>query len=356
MTILRASGVVVVALALSACTKTVQDSSSRTVAPKPKHVKPPKPSNIDAMQTTAARNSGVRDTLNKQVRNAVDAGDGDLRVQAWRRALVNDPDNLEARLSLAHYYKQLGYPEIALEHYRLAAARFPQNAEVVIGLSRTLEALDQPEHARAALQDFVHASPDASAEVWSWLGILQDEARDYASAEHSHKEAVRLKDNSDAVHNNYGYNLLLQGRYPEAVREFRHSLEVNPGSSLARNNLATALAGEQGDAALTELRASADPATAHSNLAAILIERGDLEAARSQVEAALRYQKDHPAALTNLHLIAELQGGRVNLSADGTPVSPMHRFFRSMGDVLFGSKDEPKSKQMSASQSVGGSQ
>ncbi len=318
------------------CARTVQDPSSRAVAPR--RAKAPKPPHVQAMEATAATSYGSRETFARQVRNAVDAGEGDLRIRAMRDALARDADDLAARLGLARYYKERGFPDVALEHYRIAATRYPDNAEVAVGLARTLDSLGQGIAGRDVLRQFVSAHPDASADAWSWLGILGDDAKDYSGAEASHRAAIRLRDNSDAFHNNLGYNLLLQGKPLEAVAEFRRALEIAPSSTLAKNNLATALAADPATA-LTELRLVADPATAHSNLAAILIERGELNGARRQLEAALRYQKDHPAALSNLQLIADLEGGSVSLSSDGSPKTAWGRIM----DVLFGSRNHSPS-------------
>ena len=52
-----------------------------------------------------------------------------------------------------------------------------------------------------------------------------------------------------------------------------------------------------------------DPASAHNNLASVLIEQGRYAEARKELEIALSYQADHPAALANFKLVGELDGG-----------------------------------------------
>lgn len=51
-----------------------------------------------------------------------------------------------------------------------------------------------------------------------------------------------------------------------------------------------------------------DPASAHNNLAAALIEQGRYLDARGQLDIALGYNRRHPAALNNLKLVSELDG------------------------------------------------
>jgi Flp pilus assembly protein TadD len=272
--------------------------------------------------------------MRRQVRNAVDAGDGDVRVQALRRQLGADPTSLAARLELARHYVQAGFPEIALEHYRFAADRYPDAAEVAIALARTLYSIGLPREGKAHLEAWVATHADAPWDARSWLGILEDRAGEYVAAEANHRAALQLRSASDALHNNLGYNLLLQGRNAEAAAEFRRALELAPKSIVARSNLAISIAGESREAA-KEFEAINDPATAHSNLAAVLIERGDYQGARREIDVALGYRKDHKAALSNLQLVAELDGGDVAFSP-AIVGSSVGRFVRSLGVALFG--------------------
>ena len=64
----------------------------------------------------------------RQVANARDAGEGDYVVRRLRQQMAAEPDNLGVRIELIEHYTRSGYPELALEHSRLAAARFPESA------------------------------------------------------------------------------------------------------------------------------------------------------------------------------------------------------------------------------------
>jgi tetratricopeptide (TPR) repeat protein len=78
---------------------------------------------------------------------------------------------------------------------------------------------------------------------------------------------------------------------------------------VARNNLGLALAhlGETGQA-LANWQSASDPATAHNNLAAVLMEKGNYANARKELEIALGYNNAYPAALKNLELVSRLDG------------------------------------------------
>src|SRR4051794_34504535 len=65
--------------------------------------------------------------MERQIENAVNVGDGDYDIRLLRLKMVQQPDNLEVRLALAKRYEAVGSTELALEHYRLAAVRFPES-------------------------------------------------------------------------------------------------------------------------------------------------------------------------------------------------------------------------------------
>jgi len=99
----------------------------------------------------------------------------------------------------------------------------------------------------------------------------------------------------------------MQKRPSEAAFEFRQALKLKPHSEVARNNLGLALA-ETPQEAVLHWQSVSDPATAHSNMAALLIEQGRYEDARKELDLALGYNKSHAAALSNLKLVSELDG------------------------------------------------
>lgn len=256
--------------------------------------------------------------FDRQIRNAQDAGDGDYQLHALRTRVAAEPDSIPARLELAKAYQDRGYPDVALEICRLAAARFPQSGEVELALVRALHAMKQSAEAVNGLQEFLTHYPQSGAEYYSWLGILWDELGELPTGELAHREAVKLAPSADYLHNNLGYNLLRQHKNADAAAEFREALRLNPASQFARNNLGMALAGENQTAeAVASFQSAADAATAHNNLAAVLMEKGNYAEARKELAVALSYNKTHPAALKNLELLSRLDGSPAMLVAPG---------------------------------------
>jgi len=260
-----------------------------------------------SLGSSTAPVAGVTATFHRHIANAVDAGEGDLAIAGLRRKLALEPANLAVRLQLIRRYLELGFADLAVEHARLAVEKFPESAEVHIELARSLRALGLRRQAAETLESFFREHPKASAEVPAWLGIIRDELGQWPQGEAAHRAALALEPNKASLLNNLGYNLLRQGRLEEARQVLERALSLNPDSRAARNNLGTVLAAQR-EAALEQFRRTGDPATAHNNLACALIEQGRYAEARKELEIALGYNRNHPAALANLKLVAELDG------------------------------------------------
>ena len=265
---------------------------------------------------TAAPTSAPMSNWDRQVRNAVDAGDGDFPLRALRQKVAADPDNVAVRLELAKAYGERGYHEVSLEISRLAVARFPQSGEAQLSLVRGLRDVNRRSEAITSLESFLKAHPESGAQYYSWLGILRDESGLWPLGEPAHRKALELAPAIDYLHNNLGYNLLMQKKNEEAAREFSEALKLNPGSQMARNNLGIARAQSNATAeAVANWQSTSDPATAHNNMAVVWMEKGNYSEARRELDLALGYNRAHAAALRNLELVARLDGSPAMLKA-----------------------------------------
>jgi len=311
---------------------------SCTHTPVTRNVAPPAPTPVSA--------------FDRQIRNAHDAGDGDYQLRTLRERVAAEPDNPAARLELAKAYRDRGYPDVALEILRLAATRFPESGEVELALVRQLHELKQPNEAVANLQVFLKQHPQNGAEYYSWLGILWDQMGQLPTGEQAHRQAIALAPSADYLHNNLGYNLLEQRKNSDAAAEFREALRLNPASQFARNNLAMALAGDnRSSEAVSNLQAGTDPATAHSNLAAVLMEKGNYAEARKELDIALGYNSSHPAALKNLELLSQLDGSPATLpvSRAAPEGTRWQRWTLGIKKLFVGPLDDTQTKQAAES-------
>ena len=267
--------------------------------------------------THAGRASAPAPTVwDRQIRNAVDAGDGDYQLRVLRDKMAAEPDNIPVRVDLASAYSERGYPEVALEISRLTVARFPESGVAQLALVRALRQVGRRTEAIAGLEGFLKSHPGSAAEYFSWLGILRDESGLWPLGEPAHRKALELAPAADYLHNNLGYNLLMKNKNDEAAAEFSAALKLNPGSQMARNNLGLALANSNAaEQALANWQATGGPATAHNNLATVYLERGNYAEARKELDLALSYNRAHSAALKNLELLGRMDGKPATLMA-----------------------------------------
>jgi tetratricopeptide (TPR) repeat protein len=182
-----------------------------------------------------------------------------------------------------------------------------------VRLARALRKADQREEALAGLQAFIHAHPQNTLEPYEWLGILYDDVQNWKASQLAYETAFLYSQPSSTataeLHNNLGYALLMQHLDNAAATEFRAALRINRDSAIARNNLGIALASDPDrNQAISNWQAISGPASAHSNMAALLIERGDYPGARQELTAALGYDQQNAQAIYNLALLSERDG------------------------------------------------
>ena len=285
--------------------------------------------------------------FDRQVRNAIDAGDGDFQLAHLRERVLAAPTDLSFRLELAGAYEAKGYPELSIDHYRLAIAQHPDAPESQLRLARALVAVHHQAEAISGYSAFLAGHPAAAPLYLSWLGILEDDAGDWKAGEIAHRDALRraiaLHQESDYLHNNLGFCLLTLGQHEEAAEEFRAALRLKPASEIARHNLAAALATDahpNAAEAILNFQSVNEPAAAHNNMAALLIEQGKYSQARQEIDQALAFNHTYPAALRNLQILAELEGKPAMISLNallaaapsrmGRVKIAVSRYFRGM--------------------------
>jgi Flp pilus assembly protein TadD len=287
--------------------------------------------------------------MDRQIYNAIDAGEGDIQTRTLRQKVTADPNDFNARLELAEQYRRQGAFELAIDHLRIAADRKPDSEAAVLSLARALRANEQPVEAIAALVRYCDAHATASSALLTETAIAQDESGALSEGERFHRRAIDADKMDDRLRNNLGYNFLQQGKLEDAVHEFKAALSLNSTSETARNNMGFALArlGQLEDA-LLHWSSISGPAAAHNNLAAVLIDKGDRRGARKEIQAALEYDRHNPAVMRNLQLVAELDGKPTSFTINSNVVASKPAGWArvpAMFGKLIGSESHGSSKQ-----------
>jgi tetratricopeptide (TPR) repeat protein len=294
-------------------------------------------------QTTLLKTPPVPGMMERQILNAVDAGDGDAELRMLREKVISIPSSIDARLDLGKAYETRGYLELALDHYRWAAENAPENPDAHLLLARTLDHSGHSAQAIAMLDSFLVEHVQSGPTLYSWLGIMRDDAGDWKGSEWAYRMAMsKAAEDRDYLHNNLGYSLLKQGRNIPAAQEFQAALRLNPRSEIARDNLGIALI-ENPKEAIIHWQSLNEPATAHSNMAAILIENGKYDEARAELQIALQYNQANSVALKNLQLLSSLDGKSVMVLAK-TQVTRWTRWKFGVGRI-FGTGERNSSQE-----------
>ena len=195
---------------------------------------------------------------------------------------------------------------------------------IVAALVATLCILSNAQSRTYADQRTLYAATiDGNPECWmahNNLGLWYEGRGDLENAVSEFREAIRLRKDYAAGHNNLGSALVkLPGRLDDAVSHYEEALRLRPGFAEAHNNLGNALEGIPGrlDDAIHQfeeaLRLEPDYPEAHNNLGNALEKRpGSLDDAVSQYEEALRLRPDYAEAHDNLGNVLSRVPGRAD--------------------------------------------
>jgi len=124
------------------------------------------------------------------------------------------------------------------------------------------------------------------------------------------RHAVAVDPDNPAARNNLGDLLCIDGRYDEALPQFREMLRTTSDPATAQNNIGYVLR-RRGDVAGAEtafreaLRLKPDLAETHDELAGVLLDTGRADEARVEFEAALRLDPSDDVARAGLARLAE---------------------------------------------------
>lgn len=164
-------------------------------------------------------------------------------LEALRKTISLDQNNLEARVKLGTYYLagSRNRSDIIAESEKLARevlAKDPNHIEGHILMGGVLFAQNQKEKAFDELNRAIEIDPKR---VESYLSLARfyivTNQRD--KAEELYRRAISVNNNSPLAHTEYGKFLAQSNRQPEAEAELRKAVEVGPGDRNARFTLAS---------------------------------------------------------------------------------------------------------------------
>jgi len=173
-----------------------------------------------------------------------------------------------------------------------ASIHDPQNLTLLLTLAHSCLWSKQYSCVQDAFHRIVSLNAD-SAEAEMLMGEALDEMKDHEGAVRQFRAAAKVNPKEPNVHFGLGYLLWTKGQYPEAAVEFQAELANDPKHLKAMLYLGDSrMQMNQADQAqpLLEQVVKADPedGMAHRDLAIILAERGNKDAAVREFQTAIK--------------------------------------------------------------------
>ncbi len=155
------------------------------------------------------------------------AGRKDDAISTLRKALRDNPDNVDALHTLAQAYwgndERVSDIEALL---RRATELAPSLGPAWILLGMLLHQCERPEEAIACYQRAAEIDPD-NPSVWSGLGADYAQIGDMEKSAAAYARSVALQ-SSPGIHMSYAHALKALGRQAEALREYRAAIALKP--------------------------------------------------------------------------------------------------------------------------------
>lgn len=146
-------------------------------------------------------------------------------------------------LQLAIQYHRANRLTEAEQAYRQALKEDPQHLEALYGLGTLAQQLGQFQSAEKLLTTAISVQPNF-LKGWFSLGNLHQAQGQFLEAESAYRQALTLKPDSLPIYNNLGYTLQQQGLFKEAINYYQKALELKPDFVEAEANLGNALSAQ----------------------------------------------------------------------------------------------------------------
>lgn len=224
--------------------------------------------------------------------------------KAYEAALARAPDDWQLHYHFGMLAKQLGRPDIAVQHLRSVVQKLPWDPAKYCELATALNEQGRMDESIVLFRKALELEPGhvdteiaLGATLWR-AGRLDDAILQF-------KGLLRAEPDHEVVHNNLGSALVTRGQLDEAITEYRTALALKPDYAEAYKNLAIALE-KKGlmDDAITNyekaLEINPDYPELHFKTGMSLANRGQTGRALAHYLKAIALKPDYGAAHNNL--------------------------------------------------------
>jgi predicted O-linked N-acetylglucosamine transferase (SPINDLY family) len=266
--------------------------------------------------------------------------DEDAKI-SLNRAVVLDPSDADALNNLANIDVHNGEFEAALDRYLQAKSMRHDWPEIHHNLGFLYRKMERKEDAKAEFRRAVEINPEYAMALCK-LGEIEAEDGEWDEAEEHLVAAEKLTDFDSETEFYFGAMYHQKKNYPEAIKCFQRSVELNDAIPEVWNNLGNAQL-ENGDlddaldSFARSLDLKPDCARVHNNLGKLQRSRGDRKLAEFHYRKALEIEPELLVAASNLGALL-VEGGNFQEGKDfleqALEIQPSHMLYNGLG-LLF---------------------
>jgi len=148
-------------------------------------------------------------------------------VEAFKQAIARDPDNEETYLGLGSTYEQQHRWSDELEMYKQTILSHPKFARVQFNIAATMSNMGQKLEAVDAFENAIRLNPEY-ARAFSGLGQLYARLGKFDEAIQNLQHSIRLEPFAPESFHQLALTYFLTGRYEESVEAGTEAVRLNP--------------------------------------------------------------------------------------------------------------------------------
>lgn len=193
----------------------------------------------NALDTTNEELNSSSDGMTHLAMRLHEQGDDAGAIEFYRRALQRKPDDVKAIKGIAAILESGNYNAQAAEYYQQLVKMQPDNAENLRDYGRVLIKSGRPVDARQQYETALALDPN-DVKSLNGLGVALDLIGNRAAAQEQYKKALAQKSDDLMTITNFGHSYVLSERYEEAIRLLEPHAENKQAPPALRQNLAQA--------------------------------------------------------------------------------------------------------------------
>jgi len=172
-------------------------------------------------------------------KSAQDAGDHRTAVRIYKNLLDANSENMEVAEKLGEALHEIGAYHDAINTFKMVLSFDHDNVSAIMGIGRSLLALQTPDQALVYLGRAHNLVPD-SITALAAMGVANDGLGESLKAQNLYRKALEIDPNANGIKSNLGLSLVLSGDYDEAIKVLTE-ISFKPGSTARmRQNLSFA--------------------------------------------------------------------------------------------------------------------